>query len=402
MFQVRRQALEAISLWRELIAKRCKGATHKLESAVVRVRLASPRFGSLSMFGSLTLSSRRLAFHRAVHLVVLAAVALSSVLVKPRTAVAQSEADRATARNLAAEGYTALKMQDYSTAEDRFRRADVLVHAPTLVLDHARALMGLGRLVEAQERLELVLREGVPDNSPWSWKKAATDASALIAEVKPRVAWLTINVVGPKEPLVLVDGAPVASVTLGVRRATDPGKRRVSATAQGFLPKEVVLELPDGGERAVTLDLDVDPSFGRTAQAPDVKRVAAPNRSNPPRKKTKTLAYVSLGLGGVGLATGAVTGIISLGARSDLKSQCGGNVCPPGAPEYKSLHDKYVTYSIVSGVSFGVGIAATAVGVWQLLSSDPAPAQSTSTQQARTVSLLPYATTDGLGVLGAF
>src|ERR1043165_8586206 len=80
------------------------------------------------------------------------------------TALAQtnepSEATREQARGLAAQGYDALQRKDYAVAEDLFRRADALVHAPTIVVDHARALVGLGRFVEAHERYELVMREG--------------------------------------------------------------------------------------------------------------------------------------------------------------------------------------------------------------------------------------------------
>ena len=77
-----------------------------------------------------------------------------------------SAADRATARSLAGEGYQALQDKDYATAADRFGRADALVHAPTLMIDWARALVGLGKLVEAQERYEQIVREGVDPKSP--------------------------------------------------------------------------------------------------------------------------------------------------------------------------------------------------------------------------------------------
>jgi hypothetical protein len=63
------------------------------------------------------------------------------------TRVAQAEpsdADRATARVLAHEGFDAQQRGDYSVAADRFLRADALVHAPTLLLGLARAQVGLG------------------------------------------------------------------------------------------------------------------------------------------------------------------------------------------------------------------------------------------------------------------
>ncbi len=317
----------------------------------------------------------------------------------PVDVFAQTEADRATARNLAAEGYTALKTQDFTTAEDRFRRADALVHAPTLVVDHARALIGLGRYVEAQERLELVIREGVAENAPWVWKKAMQDAEQLVNSVKPKVAWLTITVTGPNDPLVLVDGTQVPVAALGVRRAVDPGPRRIGATANGYLPKEISLAMPEGGERAVTLDLSLDP--GIVPVQPRVKHRPKENpllRSNSAKKPSNALAYTALGLGGVGLAVGAVSGFIALGKRSDLKEKCGGEVCPLGNPSLTQLYDDYKLYGTVSGIGFGVGVVSTVVGIWLLVASK----SSESPQRPTRAAVVPYVSIGDVGLRGAF
>src|SRR5277367_5346205 len=77
-------------------------------------------------------------------------------------ALAQSDADRATARSLGQDGQSALENKDYATAEDRFRRADKMVHAPTLMLGLARSLSGEGKYVEAQEAYNRIVREGLP------------------------------------------------------------------------------------------------------------------------------------------------------------------------------------------------------------------------------------------------
>src|SRR5688500_16070551 len=156
------------------------------------------------------------------------------VTLAARASAEPTAADRATARALAREGFEALKTDDFQTAEDRFRRADELVHAPTLVVDHARALVGLGRLVEAHERYSLVLREGVSPNAAWPWKRAYADAQKEIEVIKQRLSWLTIEIVGPDKPQVSVDGKPIPSAAVGVRRATDPGNRTVKASAPGY------------------------------------------------------------------------------------------------------------------------------------------------------------------------
>jgi hypothetical protein len=310
----------------------------------------------------------------------------------------QSEADRATARNLAAEGYTALKTQDFTTAEDRFRRADALVHAPTLVVDHARALIGLGRYVEAQEQLELVLREGVPDNVPWVWKRALQDAEALLSEVKPKVAWLTIYVSGPSKPKVTIDNEMVPIAALGVRRATDPGPRRIRVDAKGFVSREVTVAIPEGGERAVTVELVAE----HEASAPNVvsKRLSESSvraeRATP--IASKNLAYAALGLGGVGVVVGAVTGGLFLGARSELDSNCTSGRCPKTYANYDDVHGKYVTYGTVSGVALTVGVLSSATGLWLLFSDSSKPVITRPHKDRWTA----YVTTNSIGVTGAF
>src|SRR6478752_5526740 len=134
-----------------------------------------------------------------------------------------SAADRATARELASEGYFALQDKRYADAADRFRRADALVHAPTLTLDWARSLVGLGQFVEAQERYELIIREGVDAKSPQSWQRALSDAKTELAAPKPRLATVTITVGGAGDAHVTIDGTAMPSASIGVGRPINPG-----------------------------------------------------------------------------------------------------------------------------------------------------------------------------------
>src|SRR3954463_15780886 len=83
-----------------------------------------------------------------------------------------TSADRATARALAREGQAALDRHNFALAEDRFARADALLHAPTLLLGVARAQVGRGELVEAQESYNRILREGIAPGSPAPFYRA--------------------------------------------------------------------------------------------------------------------------------------------------------------------------------------------------------------------------------------
>ncbi len=107
---------------------------------------------------------------------------------------AQSDSDRATARALGQDGQQALDNKDYVTAEDRFRRADKMVHAPTLMLGLARALAAEGKFVEAQESYNRIIREGLPPGAPDAFKHALDEAKKEVDTVAPKVAAVTITV----------------------------------------------------------------------------------------------------------------------------------------------------------------------------------------------------------------
>src|SRR5580700_530909 len=127
------------------------------------------------------------------HTSIAAALAVGLGLLAPG-ALAQSDDDRATARALGQDGQQLLDAKDYKTAEDRYRRADKLVHAPTLMIGLARALAGEGKYVEAQETYNRMVREGVPPGAPEVFKRAIEAAKREVEGVAPKVAAVTITV----------------------------------------------------------------------------------------------------------------------------------------------------------------------------------------------------------------
>src|SRR6188768_4110403 len=237
-----------------------------------------------------------------------------------------NEADRATARALALEGHDALQKKDYKTAADRFGRADTVVHAPTLVVDWARALQGLGRFVEAHEKYELVLREGVGDSAPKSWLRALEDAKKELDALKPRLAWVTVILKDPPDASVKIDGVLVPAAAVGVRRAADPGFPEVTVSALGYEPFKQTVTVGPGEEKSLEVSLRKLPE---EAAAP-----VASGAAYRPRQKSaarRTAAYIAFGVGGAGVVAGGVTGGLALRKRSDLKSECRGEVCPPSS-----------------------------------------------------------------------
>jgi len=301
-----------------------------------------------------------------------------------------SASDRATARSLAGEGYQALQDKDFATASDRFSRADALVHAPTLMIDWARSLVGLGKLVEAQERYEQIVREGVDARAPKSWLRALSDASAELAELKPRLAWVTISVSGSDAPHVTIDGTAVPPAAIGVRRAVNPGASLVRVQAKGYLAQKKVLDLREGAEEAVAFSLEPDPD-AQAANAAHDRPLPAPA---PAPAHDPTLMYVAFGVSGAGLVVGGVTGALALGKRSQLANACRSDRC---LSDKASLIKSYHTLGTLSGVGFSLGVAGAGVGValWYLnRNSNHAPSQG--------LVVHPYLGVGSIGAVGSF
>jgi hypothetical protein len=287
----------------------------------------------------------------------------------PAAALAQSDADKATARQLASDAQDALDKKDYATAVDRFTRADDLYHAPTLVLGLARAQVGLHHYVAAQEAYNRILRDGAPAGAPPAFKKAVDDAKHELSSIEGRVAWVTISVSGPSAPKVTLDGANFPAAALGVKRAVDPGSHTVSATGDGYETKDKTFNIAEGGSESVSLALSkgssaapVPIASAAPSATPSTEPSSTPAPETPPAKGSsrKMLGFVGLGIGVIGVGLGAVTGILALGKHGTLNDECP-NGCPSSA---QSDIDGYHTMGLISTIGFiagGVGLAGGAV-----------------------------------------
>jgi hypothetical protein len=302
-------------------------------------------------------------------------------------------ADRATARSLADEGYAALQDKRYAQAVDRFSRADALVHAPTLTLDWARGLVGLGQFVEAQERYELIIREGVDPRAPQSWQRALSSARTELAALKPRLSWVTITVTGSSDVHVSVDGVVVPAAAIGVRRAINPGTHDVTVVAKGYLGEQQALKLAEAEEGSVAFALKVDPAQQAepfvVAKTPPV--VVAP----PEAARSHTPIYVAFGVAGVGFVVGGVSGALALGKRSTLEKNCPDpDNC---GEEYAGTVSAYNTLGTISGAGFIVGAAGAVTGITLLLLD-----RRSSPASSHGLVVRPYLGIGSIGALGSF
>jgi len=345
-------------------------------------------------------------FSRTIPLIAGTCVSLISLLVEP--AFAQSDADRATARSLGVEGQHALESKDYKSAEDRFRRAETLVNAPTLMLGLARALAGLGRYVESQETYNRILREGVVPGAPEPFKRALNDAKREVDGVGAKVAGVTITVRGSDgadvpNPKVLLDGSPVSVASLGVRRSIDPGSHVLQVSGDGFKPAERHFDVATGGSVEQPITLEGDRSAASPPGAEPTAPGPAPTAAAPEQASTTAsggargaLPWIALGVGALGLGVGGATGLLAMGQHSHLTNVCSGTTCPGSE---QSDVDNYHTMALVSTVGFIVGGAAVATGAILLLTRPKTENASLAVPRHAPIRVVPVV---GFGSIGAF
>jgi hypothetical protein len=297
---------------------------------------------------------------------------LAAVLLAGTPAMAQEvdEATRAAARQIGREGLEAYKQGQYEDALEKLNRAYDVVKAPTLGLWTARTMVQLGMLVEASERYVEVSRLEVSGGDTALQEEAKKVATEEREALLPRIPQLKLVVEGaaPDQVQVQLDGKDVPASLLGLQRPVNPGVRK----AVGKCGDETVTEeatLAEGENKSLVLRFSPAPA---TAAAPPASATTtAPATALAPTQPTadggtspgsaqRTAGWVSLGIGGVGVVVGGVSGAIVLSTKSKLDSseECVKQACGPVEYDNVDRLNSMRTVSTVGFVTGGVGLAA--------------------------------------------
>ncbi len=225
-------------------------------------------------------------------------------------ALAQSDSDRAAARQLAE---TAVKLKGegkYAEALDKLQRAQSLVDAPTHLLLIAETQAALGQLVESAETYRKLTRLSIDAKAPAAFKKAQEQGARELAELEPKIPLLTLSVDPPNaaELVVKLDGVVVPAALIGVERPTNPGAHRVEVTATGFEPQQLTVSLSQGARKSEKVALKAGTAAAAVVPPPPVSSSAAPpqppeNHARPPQPPPAPAAerkgmMLRFGLGG--------------------------------------------------------------------------------------------------------
>lgn len=313
------------------------------------------------------------------------------VQLTPALAFAQedsSAAETAAARQLAIDGLKLAQAGNCSEAVDKLERSEKLRHSPIVLGRLGECLINLGRLVEGTETLRRMLREPLPPDPTPALQQAYERAQTALDAAKPRIASLTINVQAPPEAKLSlsVDGNAVPPAMVGVDLPADPGEHVIEATAPGFLKATTRVRVGAGEKQNVSLQLERDPNAPPPGAEPEVPvEGAAPavpatdpgaasgasgtasfDGSAAPEPPNRVPAYISYGVGAVGLGVGIGFGFAAMSSKTDLEETCPNTVCPPS--EQSNL-DSAKRSGTISTIGFAVGGVGIALGTILLVTS---------------------------------
>jgi hypothetical protein len=281
----------------------------------------------------------------------------AALALHPSAAFAQSDAERAAARDLFHEGDDLQRVGRYADALERFDRAQKLVAAPTNLVRIAECDVAIGRLVEGAEAYRSAIRMPLGADASVALSRAQDQARSELVKVEPRVPRATL-VVSPANVAALevrVDGEPLNTAALGESLPLNPGSHKFVISAAGHATATRVVSLDEGDAKRITVALHEETEGHEESGEP-------------------TAAYASFGVGGAGLLAGSIFGVLALGDKSHLSSACNANdVCPSSSQRDISGLSRNAW---ISNVGFGVAIVGASIGTILLLTrsaSDTAP-----------------------------
>jgi hypothetical protein len=181
------------------------------------------------------------------------------------------------------------------------------------------------------------------------------------------------------------DGVVVGGSELGTAIPVDPGEHVVEATAPGKKPWKTSAKVAAGaGEQKVTVGpLEVDPAAAQAAATPPAPApagtpaaqagTASADAGEKKPSMQKTLGFVALGAGVIGLGVGAVTGVMAMSKNKSSTDACpnDGPCASPDAVDANGSAKSLATISTVGFIAGGVLAAAGAVLVISAPSGSP-------------------------------
>lgn len=311
---------------------------------------------------------------------------------------AADDAARTKARTLGYAGVEAYAAGDYSEASAKLEESFQLLPAPSLGLWSARALVGLGRWVAAEQRYRAVAGLPIaPGDSPVQ-QKAKDDALRERTELLRRIPSLKLRISGAsaEEVSVSVDGNEHGAAELATALLLDPGRHEIVGV-RGSERSQVVLSLGERAHEEIELRFSTPPPpepaapSGAEATAAPEPGATLPSPSAPPadapragsRQALRVGAWIGVSVGAAGLATSLVSYVLAdrQYASFERRGWCASGGCSQAEVDTYNDLRHVQQLSLIAGGIAGVAGATLLVLTWNEPSEHPPSAQQSSVQR---------------------
>jgi len=275
--------------------------------------------------------------------------------------------EKAAAQALFDEGRAAIQADQVAQACAKFSESYRLDPSDGTLINLGLCHEREGRTASAYTELNESVSRAIRDQRP-ERERVAREHLALII---PRLSRLTIEVPEIAQVpglVVTVDGSPMTKVAWGVAVPLDPGEHVIVAQAPRMLAYRTTIKL--GAERDAAR-VDVPPLTGDPSApiAPLPSTPAPPTPATPPATSSvqRTAAWAVIGLGGAGVATGSIFGLLAIGRWSGASSECPNGICKSAAD--KANFAGASTFADVSTTTYVIGGIALAAGAVLLVTA---------------------------------
>jgi hypothetical protein len=269
----------------------------------------------------------------------------------------------------------------YGPALEQFKASYADVASPNSHLYIARCLAGLGEQRKAYAELEKVIAEA--EAKPEKYAQTGEAASLERGELATQLAFVTVRVNAAGESATLsVGGTDVPREQWGKPVPVEPGRVVVLLTPSASDTSIArVLNLVAGDKKDVTMSTNAGNSERVSRDAVHAEKTApTPTAELPPETGTSTepettpaaeepshpksglraAAFVSGGVGLVGLGLFAAEGVMVNSAYSTLQSECGTKPCPASR---KDEVDSAKSKQTIANIGLAIGGVGVATGV---------------------------------------
>lgn len=173
-----------------------------------------------------------------------------------------SEGERkAAARAAYSEGVDLQDKGRPAEALARFEAAQKLFDAPTHLLHIAQCQALTGKLVEASETYETLVRKQLPPGSPEAFVQAQEQGRNELAKLRPRIPTMRVSLKPEPQSLqdlqITMNDRAMPTELVGIARPINPGSYTLSATAAGWATRTpMVVEVTEAEQKEVVLTLE--------------------------------------------------------------------------------------------------------------------------------------------------